>query len=341
MLVNDYRYGLLLYRQDGTTLGVKSMQPDWEPAVEWTRLHFARRGELPFCYGGAASIQPLWDRTEGEPSLRGFRVQYEPNGRRPVAAEFPNRYFSGEASEVAGELVKRGKIEAGDTYLYRPIAYPRNGDKPDAPALEVVEETPDVVLVESSLADFRRRTLPSCLVDADDMPVFIPRHVLDEAAALTRRNEGTETGGVLIGRLHRDASLPEIFAEVTAQIPALHAPGTAAKLSFTPATWSAADAAVRLRNRGEKYLGYWHSHPVREWCKSRECSPEKQKTCSLGKDFFSEDDRGVMRAAFSRAYSVGLVVNDTAFMDLSFSLFGWREGTIHPRGFYILEETNA
>jgi len=29
------------------------------------------------------------------------------------------------------------------------------------------------------------------------------------------------------------------------------------------------------------------------------------------------------------------------FADLSFSLFGWREGKIHPRGFYLLEESHA
>jgi hypothetical protein len=35
------------------------------------------------------------------------------------------------------------------------------------------------------------------------------------------------------------------------------------------------------------------------------------------------------------------VANDTAFLDLSFSLFGWREGRIHPRGFYLLKEINV
>jgi hypothetical protein len=77
---------------------------------------------------------------------------------------------------------------------------------------------------------------------------------------------------------------------------------------------------------------------VREFCK--DCTPEKQKTCHLAKDFFSEDDRAVMRAAFPRAYSVGLVANDTSF-GLTWSLFGWREGKIHPRGFYLLEEPHA
>jgi hypothetical protein len=97
--------------------------------------------------------------------------------------------------------------------------------------------------------------------------------------------------GVL--RMHRDPALPEIFAEVSAQVPAEHTQGTVAKLTFTAETWSAAHAAIHLRNQQEVYLGYWHSHPVREWCKSRECSPEKQKTCHLAKDFFSEDDSAV------------------------------------------------
>ena len=48
-----------------------------------------------------------------------------------------------------------------------------------------------------------------------------------------------------------------------------------------------------------------------------------------------------MRAAFSRAYSIAIVANDTAFTDLTFSMFGNREGMIQPRGFYVLEEKNS
>ena len=110
------------------------------------------------------------------------------------------------------------------------------------------------------------------------------------------------------------------------------------KLTFTPQTWAAADAALRLRKRGEVFLGYWHSHPVREWCKGKACTPEAQKTCHLAKDFFSADDEAVMRAAFPRAYNIAIVANDTAFTDLTFSMFGNREGITQPRGFYVLEE---
>ncbi len=343
MLVNDYRYGLLLFRQDGSALGTAAVTIDWEPAAECARLEHARRGGVPLCGEGSASIEPLWDKTEGEPYMRGFRVAYA-SGSQKVISDFPSGYFSELAAKASAEFVKRGKLEAGDTYLFQAVAFAKNGNnKPSGGlALEVVEEKPDLELVESRLIDFRRCSSPSGVVDADDMPVFIPQRVLDETAALTRACEGRETGGVLIGRLHHDAALPEIFAEVSAQIPAEHTQGTVAKLTFTAETWSAASAAIRLRNQGEIYIGLLaHSHPVSAWCRAKNCSPEKQKSCPLAKDFFSEDDVAVMRAVFPRAYSLGLVANDTAFLDLSFSLFGWREGKIQPRGFYLLEEPHA
>jgi ABC-type proline/glycine betaine transport system substrate-binding protein len=170
------------------------------------------------------------------------------------------------------------------------------------------------------------------------MPVFIAPQVLRDAAERTAAQRGTETGGVLIGKLWRDAVAGEIFAEVTAQIPAEHTSGTQVKLTFTVATWAAADAALRLRGRGEVYVGYWHSHPVFEWCKAKECTPDKQQTCLLAKDFFSADDEAVMRAAFPRAYNIALVANDTAFTGLTYSMFGNREGLIQPRGYNILED---
>ncbi|MCX6627667.1 MAG: Mov34/MPN/PAD-1 family protein [Candidatus Solibacter sp.] len=343
MFVNEYRYGLLLFRRDGSALGSASVTPDWEPAVEWTRFYHARRGETPFCGDGTASIQPLWDRKEGEPYIRGFRVVCE-SAADKVASEFPSNYLSEVAAEASAEFVKRGKLEPGDTYLFQAVAYPANGagKKAGSPLdLKVVEEQPAVPLEDADLAEYRMRSAAAGAVDADDMPVFVPQHALDEVEALTRRAEGCETGGILIGRMHRDPSLPEIFAEVSAQIPAEHTQGTVAKLTFTAETWSAANAAIRLRNQSEVYLGYWHSHPVREWCRARECTPEKQKTCRLARDFFSEDDVAVMRAAFPRAYSIALVANDTAFTGLSFSMFGWREGKIHPRGFYLLEDSHA
>jgi hypothetical protein len=66
MLNNDYRYGLLLFRGDGSALGSASVEVDWGPAAEWARFYHARRGRVPLFGAGAACIEPLWDRAEGE-----------------------------------------------------------------------------------------------------------------------------------------------------------------------------------------------------------------------------------------------------------------------------------
>lgn len=341
MLEYPYQFALLLGRENGSTLGLVPVEPDWGPALECTRLYFARRGELAVVGGGeGASIRPLWDSSKGAPNCRGFRVVISRNGARPVSSDYTTGHFRALARQASAQLVEEGKLAAGDHFQYRVVAYERDkkDEQEEAGRLNAEERTPAVALLDSTLADWRRRSAPSGVVDDDDMPVFIPRHVLDEAAALTAAERGRETGGVLIGNLRRDPDLPEIFAEVTAQISAEHTRGDAVKLTFTSDTWAAADAAIKLRRRSEVYLGYWHSHPVREWCKSRQCTPEKQQSCSLARDFFSADDQALLRAVFPRAYSLGLVVNDTSFEDLTFSLFGWREGSIGPRGFYILEE---
>jgi hypothetical protein len=188
------------------------------------------------------------------------------------------------------------------------------------------------------LESFLSRATPSGPIDNEDMPVFVARQVLEEAAERTHAEEGTETGGILIGRLWRDAAAKEIFVEITAQIHAEYTSGSNVKLTFTPQTWAAVDAAMRLRRQEEIYCGYWHSHPVKKWCQGKACTLEAQKNCHLARDFFSADDEAVMRAAFPSAYSIAIVANDIAFADLTFSMFGNRGGVTTPRGFYVLEE---
>jgi len=340
-LTFPYRFALGLYGEEGNNLGTVLVKRDWEPAYEWTRFTHQRKGELALDGDGSASVLPLWERTLGEPYCRGYRIQIEQPGRRPVAADFPNTHFRDFAAKVASVFVGQNKLREGETYTYMLVAHLAPAEAPAAGGLAVTNVSPSVPARDGSLEDFLVRANPSGVVDADDMPVFVARQVLEQAAERTHAEEGTETGGILIGMLWKDAASKEVFAEVTAQIPAEHTSGNNVKLTFTAETWAAADAALRLRKRGEIHLGYWHSHPVREWCKAKECTPEKQKSCHLAKDFFSADDEAVMRAAFPRAYSIAIVANDTAFTDLTFSMFGNREGMTQPRGFYVLEEKNS
>ncbi|HNT89567.1 MAG TPA: hypothetical protein PKL84_17020, partial [Candidatus Hydrogenedentes bacterium] len=141
-----------------------------------------------------------------------------------------------------------------------------------------------------------------------------------------------ETGGMLIGRLCRDADAGELFAEVTAQLPAEHVQADSASLTFTGETWAAARDAIRLRGGSETPLGWYHSHPAKEWCK--DCPPEKRATCSL-ECFFSAADQQVHATLFPHAYSVALVVTDGQ-RGLRFDLYGWRRTRILQRGFHML-----
>ena len=334
-----YRFAVAMYSEDGTNLGTVLAKHDFEPAFEWARFYFQRRGQLGLDANQAISkVTPLWEHTLGEPYCRGYRIQIDAPGLRPVASDFPMTHFREYAATVASRFVEQERLRAGDVYSYLLVAHPAPQSATEADGLSVTNASPNVPAREAVLQDYLDRATPSGVIDQDDMPVFVSRSVLAQAEERTHAEQGTETGGILIGMLWRDSKIGEIFAEITAQIPAEHTSGTNVKLTFTAQTWAAAAAALRLRNRGEVFLGYWHSHPVREWCKGKSCTLEAQKSCHLAKDFFSADDDAVMRAAFPRAYSVAIVANDTAFTDLTFSMFGNREGTTQPRGFYVLEE---
>ncbi len=340
MLTFPYRFALTLFAEDGTNAGTALAQCDWEPVLEWARLNFQRTGELaPELEDESASILPIWETKYGEPYCRGFRVEIARPGREPVGWDFPNTYFKEFAGTVASVFVEQKKLREGEVFTYIVVAHPAATEPPAAAGLRVTNASPGLPIQKGSIETFLARARPEGVIDADDLPVFVSAQVLEQAAAQTRAHKGTETGSILIGKLWRDLSAAEIFIEVTAQIPAEHTSGSNVKLTFTPETWTAVDAALRLRRRGEVYLGYFHSHPVFEWCRSKACTPEAQKKCSLARDFFSADDKAVMRAAFPRAYSIAVVANDTAF-DLSFSMFGNRRGITQPRGFYILEDSS-
>jgi len=335
-----YRFAIALFAEDQTSLGTFAVEHDWEPVCEWTRLHYQRRGELPLDGDDGASVHPHWDASLGEPWCSGYRVEMARNGQPPLAFRFPNSHFRDVASMAASSLVESGRLTAGERYSYVLVAYPEPAAPPEPGGLRVTNASPRMPARPASIADYLRRSSPQGEVDPGDMPVFVAPQVLEDAARQTRACEGTETGSILIGSLWRDEQSHELFAEVTAQIPAEHTAGTNVKLTFTPKTWSAASAALQLRGRGEIPIGYMHSHPVRTWCKDKKCTPESQKSCRLARDFFSADDVTVMRAAFPRAYCVAMVANDTAFTDLTFSMFGNRQGLIQPRGFYLLEESS-
>lgn len=332
------RFAVALFSDDGRELGTIAAERDWELAHEWTRFYFQRRGELALNDSGDGRLVPVWDEALGEPHCTGYRVEIARSGRGPVACDFPASHFEELAKAAGALLVKRGKLLPGELYTYQVVAQPASREPEKSGGLRMVDASPAVPAGKASLCEYMARATLRGEIHAGDIPVFVPAAVLEQAATQTGMHQGTESGGILIGSLWQDKEAAEIFVEVTAQIPALHTAGSAVKLTFTPQTWTEAETARRLRRRNEIYLGYWHSHPVREWCREKQCSLEAQRNCRFARDFFSADDEAVLRAAFPRPWCVGIVANDTAFTELTFSMFANREGVIRPRGFYVLED---
>jgi len=341
MVAEAYHYTLSLYRPDGTPVGQVALDGalavDWAPAEECARFLALRRlgpSAAAGGRGGEPAIEPVWHTTLHAPYVEGFQVCI---GAPPDATSvaFGSGYFKPVAALAAAHFVREGAIDKGDRVVSVAAAFPRDAARVETGALDLAAEdvSPPPRLCDGDLAARSRRGRAVGPPAGGDMPVFVPAAVLDEAAALARRAGDAEAGGVLVGRLCRDAGAREIYADVTVQIPARHTTATSSRLTFTADTWTDVRQAIALRGADEMLLGWWHSHPVRVWC--RECPPEKQAVCSLAAGFFSEHDRALHRAVFPGAQSVGLLVNDIA-AGPTFSFFGWRQGELVARGFSVL-----
>lgn len=335
-----YAYAVQVIREDGSAAGQVPIDMDWEPAREWLRILALRQGHAPAeAFTLDSTIEPLWHAERGEPYLAGFRARAAANGSAELCHDFTSAYFGRPCRSASTRLVAEGTLKEGERFRCLPVAFPRD-DEPAgaAPALRLNARpaVPAVPVQLGRLGELLGRSVAhGSAGDGDDIPAFVPRTVLEETGALARAAEAKETGGILVGHLHRDPDVGGLFSHVTAQIPATHAEADRAKLSFTAQVWTDVRAALALRGRGEIMLGWWHSHPVREWCK--DCPEESRSRCALTADFFSDHDRALHRTVFPRAYSLGLVVNDVAVDAPTFSLFGWRSGLIETRGFHVVE----
>ena len=340
----EYQYAIDYFSQDGERRGSLPVEPDWGPARECAQLLAIRRGIVPpVLREGAGRIEPLWDGECGAPVLDAARIIVAAEtGDETVCEEIPSlSYFHSLARLGSRAMVERGLLQEGELYRYKVCAYPGassggGSDASEASAFSVEEINESLPLkerhIEPLLAGAASRGTGG---DPNDMRVFIPQHVMDAAEERAREAGEVETGGVLVGNLHRCHSSPEIFLEVTAQIPAAHTDSKATQLTFTADSWAAVQAAIDLRRRNEMMCGWWHFHP--DFC--RKCPDEKRHDCVIPHPFFSPEDVHMHRAVFPRAFHVALLVSDDGREPFDVSLFGWRHGMVVSRGFDVLGAT--
>lgn len=340
----SYRYEFTFLRESGDEIAAAPVEPDWRPVLESLHFEGARRGDFPALLVSGNSLRrwsvtPVWRADTGRPYVRGFRVVVRPNegtSQSPdasMAAEVPVLYLRSAAQRASAELVERGLLVAGEPFRYLVGAYPLAATN-ELVRAEGIEFALDEVIEPIAADDVPLSTFDNRATERErslDFPLFLPQRVIAETIDLGREAGDVETGGFLIGYLHWDSRIPEIYVQITAQIPALHTEASATKVTFTPATWIAAEAALRSRGRGEQLLGWWHVH--QDLCRLRGCAPEKRIDCTVSKPFFSEDDVLLHTTCFSRPYHVGLLVSDHSRDGWSATLYGWRNGMVVERGF--------
>jgi proteasome lid subunit RPN8/RPN11 len=342
--VSGYQYAINFFREDGSALAQVPVTPDWEPALEWAQFEGMRQGRLPAVTAAACgSVEPVWHPRIGQPCISALRAVAR-TADSAISREIPKSYFRGLARQAANGLVEKGVLTQGEVFRYTVNAYPvlersvrESAVAADFSVEEVLEPLP---LEEALLQSFFCGAVPAGSAGTDgDMPVFVPEPVLDELTQLARQAGDCETGGVLVGTLRRDSSVPEIFVEITAQIAASHTQSSSTKLTFTSDTWAAVRAAIALRKRSERMLGWWHYHP--DFCRLKNCPIERRRTCTLSSAFFSAEDVHLQRTCFPRAYQIALLISDSTAEGLTSSMYGWRQGMVAERGMYVVENKST
>lgn len=330
--MTQYRYAVDVLTERGERLGRVDVDPPWRPALAWVQLEGMRAGRLrPTATVLPGTIEPEWDATAGRPYVRSFRAAVG-----DVVRSIPKTYLRELALEASAPFVRAGLLRSGDAFRWTVSAHPAEAAPPATGDFAVDDDERPLACIPAPLSAF----LDAATCDAAErdgaIPVFVPRRVIDEAIAAAVAAGDVETGGVLIGLVHRDVDTPELFLEVTAQVPAEHARAGATTLTFTSETWAAVQRAVSLRRRSELLLGWWHAH--QDFCRMRGCPLERRRTCTAAAPFWSAEDVCLHRAVFGSAHHVGLLVSDGAITGgRRATMFGWWQGVVVPRGFHVLE----
>jgi len=340
-----HRYVAEIQIEGVPPLSTPALEIDWTPAVEWRHFQDVRRGTAPLTsVPGRARIQPRWDEQSGPPYVASIEVSPF-DGGAGAALEIPLRFLADPVHHAVGALVDAGRVGEGAKYTWRICAF--GADTGDAEVAErdpfTVQEAPDAseALDARRLRDLLRHAVHHGPAPGNgaphDFPLFLSQRVLDEAAGAATAAGELEAGGVLLGRPSRDADSGDLILAVTAQVPASEAIAEDASLRFTPQTWQAVSAALRLRRANERIVGWWHSHPRKVWV-CHGCPAERRAKCPSNRPFFSGMDVSFHRAAFQGPLSVALLLSFHEDPAPRHDVFGWRQGMIAARDYYVAEE---
>jgi proteasome lid subunit RPN8/RPN11 len=339
-----YGYRLEFGHEHGPRVQEVPLAPaDFSRAVEAAFFDGLRRGvfthyEPPL---DRAYIEPRFAVPSGHsPEAVGFSVALPTPGGGEHRLAFDSAFFRSLANRIAAERVRAQHLPDSPPLLYQLAAYLDGDDETPfgRPGL-TVEPASVVVAIRPLARAALGRAEPWDSPRPEDLPVLVPRRVLEEAVDEARRSPDREVGGVLLGHLRRDPGTGELFLHITALVPAEGTEATGTSVTFTPATWARVRDVVALRGEGEIFAGWVHSHPFR-FC--AQCPLPTPPECVAKVLFYSADDEFRMELSFARPFMVGLLSAveprlEPVLGHLPVRLYGWRGGAIHARGFEVID----
>lgn len=323
---------------DGRPLPALALErADFGRAIEATFFDALRAGHFTeYAPPANAVVEPVL--TADSPHAEAFEVAVPLPQGGEQRRRFGGDYFSRVAMRTGAQLAVAGQVPADATLAYRLAAY---ADEQPAKtkrglALRLEEESPVIPIH----ARERRTTGPVEVWDAttaDDFPVVIPRHVLEESVEEARKAPKREVGGVLLGHLCREENTNELFLEVTCLVPCEETESTALSVTFTHATWARVREVAQWRGEGELIVGWMHSHPFKLCA---ECPVPVPAECQAKVLFYSGDDEFVMETSFARPFMIGLLAAvepkiESTLKRSPVRLYGWDGGKIRQRGFEV------
>lgn len=289
---------------------------------------------------GRARVEPHFDDGDASPHVEAFDVVLPGPDGEEHRSRFTSDYFANRALRLTADLVRDSNLPEKRKVLYQLAAYLDDGET--APRRgRIVLEPPSVEVPVRNVP--RRGIGPAEPWDgprADEMPVLLPRHVLQESVEEAKRAPDREVGGVLLGHLCRDPETGRLYLRVTCQVPAEETESTTTSVTFTAATWQRVREVIDIRSEGEVFAGWVHSHPFR-FCK--DCPLPVPDDCLKKVLFYSGDDEFLMEQTFARPFMVGLLTAVEPRLEqklghLPVKLYGWRNGVIEPRGFEVIDD---
>src|SRR5262245_5129874 len=326
-----YRMRLEFLPLDGgpSVLELPLGEQDFARAVETAFFNGLRRGkfsEYRLPHNGVR-IEPRFNPRRNSAHAIGFTVVLPVPDGGEHRVDFEAMFLKSHAQRLLIDRILSGEVEA-DTLQFRLAAYLDEAPpRMTGVGLTLEPDEPQVPILTVSRKALGKRSAWDAPVP-DDLPVLIPRPVLEEALEEAKQASDREVGGFLLGHLCRDDQSGELFLRITCHVPAEGTEATGTSVTFTADTWGRARTVVEWRGEGEIFAGWVHSHPF-HFC--AECPNPPRPDCAGKVLFFSPEDHFLMEVTFAQPFMVALQTAveprlEQVLRHLPVRLYGWRDG---------------